>query len=183
MRLRMMKRCMACVILLGSGMQVAQAQRVSLKTNALYWAVAHPNLGVEFRLTPHYTLNVEVIGTYLHKGRFHARNIVANPEVRYWFNARPQSQHFVGVMAFASSYDYRTKNWNHIGEGFGAGVTYGYSWVLSTHWSLETTAGLGAAYARDNTYRGENDPMTYDPNNKKILPVVKLGVSFVYVMK
>ena len=183
MRLKMMKRCMACVILLWSGMQVAQAQRVSLKTNALYWAVAHPNLGVEFRLTPHYTLNVEVIGTYLHKGRFHARNIVANPEVRYWFNARPQSQHVVGAMAFASSYDYRTKNWNHIGEGFGAGVTYGYSWVLSTHWSLETTAGLGAAYARDNTHRGPNDPMTYDPNNKKILPVVKLGVSFVYVMK
>ena len=35
----------------------ANAQRVGLKSNALYWAAMSPNLGAEFRVNRHLTLN------------------------------------------------------------------------------------------------------------------------------
>ena len=37
----------------------ANAQRIGLKTNALYWAAMSPNLGVELRVNRHLTFNFE----------------------------------------------------------------------------------------------------------------------------
>lgn len=36
-----------------------KAQRVAVKTNALYWAASTPNLGAEFRVNRHVTFNFE----------------------------------------------------------------------------------------------------------------------------
>lgn len=41
----------------------SNAQRVNVKTNALYWAVAAPNLGLEFRINRHVTFNLEGVVT------------------------------------------------------------------------------------------------------------------------
>ena len=42
--------------------QSAQAQDVSLKTNAVYWVTTTPNLGLEVALSPKYTVNL--LGAY-----------------------------------------------------------------------------------------------------------------------
>ena len=44
---------------MGAGLvQEAAAQKVAVKTNALYWASASPNLSAEVGLAPHWTLEV-----------------------------------------------------------------------------------------------------------------------------
>ena len=89
------------------------------------------------------------------------------PEVRYWFCDR-FSGHFVGVHVhggqfniggldngikflgtdFSKLSDSRFQGWFA-----GAGVSYGYDWILSRHWNLEAELGLGYSYTRFDQYR------------------------------
>lgn len=176
-------KCSLLALALAAGVQGAQAQRVAVKTNALYWLTASPNLGLEFRMSRHFSLNIEAAGnpftikdTKLHHATF-------NPELRYWFSARPQAGHFVGVMGFASAYDLHAKSRYHKGDAYGVGLTYGYSLVLSKHWSMEATAGLGVLRYREKKFRdGQAQPKGV--NHKGFTPApTKLGLTFVYIFK
>ncbi len=163
----------------------AAAQRIGLKTNALYWAAATPNIGVEFRLNRHLTLNVEGAYNYLKVKQYSTRAMAFYPEMRWWFSARPQAGHFVGVMALAADYKLNLDGKHHNGDAFGAGVTYGYAFVLGKRWGLETTAGLGLARVREkkwNSSKGEAAPKY--ANNTRWLPApLKLGVTFTYLIR
>ncbi len=163
------------------------AQRVSLKTNALYWATASPNLGVEFRFNRHLTLNME--GAFnrmkMADNKLNTRAVLFTPEMRYWLSARPQAGHFVGLMGLAANYKVRLKDTWHDGDAYGFGATYGYSFVLSRRWSMETTVGLGIARIRERKYADyEADIAPNEPNNTKWVPApLKAGVTFVYILK
>ena len=165
----------------------AQAQRVSLKTNALYWATASPNLGVEFRLNRHLTLNLEGAANRLKIKSYNTKAIAFTPEMRYWFSARPQAGHFVGLMGMGTHYNLQLNKTRHNGDAFGAGITYGYSFVLSRHWSLETTLGLGALHVREDKTKEGAPATSYhstSPNNTKwVATPLKAGVTFVYIIK
>lgn len=160
-----------------------QAQRVGIKTNALYWAMLSPNLGAEFRLSRHVTLNLEATANPFSKGEFKTHFVSFAPEVRYWFSGRPQARHFVGIMGLGSIYNMRLKDTFHKGDAVGGGLTYGYAFVLGRHWSLETTIGLGALHYRDKKFHtGEDKPDV--PNHTRTLPFpIKAGVTFTYLIK
>lgn len=170
----------ALLALMGTG---SYAQRVSVKTNALYWATATPNIGAEFRLNRRMTLNVEALGNRLKVGsKFDSRVLAFSPELRYWFSLRPQAGHFVGLMAEAADYDVTLKNKVYKGETAGAGLTYGYSFVLSNRWSLEATAGLGVMGVRQMNH-DKNVPQPTQPQTVWKVAPMRLGVSFVYIIK
>lgn len=159
------------------------AQRVSLKSNALYWAGATPNIGVEFRLNRHFTLNIEGLGNRLKVGsKLDTRVLSFTPEARYWFSIRPQAGHFVGVMGMATDYDITLKNKVYKGEAIGAGLTYGYSFVLNNRWSLEATAGIGLLGTRKVDHR-KNEPEPASAKSSMVFAPMKLGLSFVYIIK
>lgn len=159
------------------------AQRVMLKTNALYWCTASPNLGFEVRLTRHATLNVEAVGNYLPLSSFSTKFAALTPEARWWFEGRPQAKHFVGVMALGSSYKLKFSDTNRVGDAYGFGPTYGYSLVLGRHWSLEGTVGVGLLYYHQKKYKeGENDPVHFTEKKWTVAPL-KVGVTLVYVLK
>ena len=121
-------RCGLTALLLSVGCLTASAQRVSLKTNALYWATASPNIGLEFRLNRHLTLNLEAAGNRLSFSNddFYTRILSFTPEMRWWFSARPQAGHFVGLMGFATNYKVHFNDYWHDGDAYGAGVTFVY---------------------------------------------------------
>ena len=160
------------------------AQRVAVKTNALYWATLSPNVGLEFRLSRHLTLNVETAANPFDlSDKLKTRFFGVTPELRYWFEARPQAHHFVGAMALGSTYSLTLKDKFHEGDAYGLGLTYGYSFVLSTRWSLEATVGAGLLKVNEKKYRrGEAVPAEAN-RDKFMLAPMKLGVSFVYLIK
>lgn len=177
-------RLMACLFSLLALFLVlpANAQRVSVKTNALYWAVCAPNAGLEFRINRHTTLNLEAAFQRFDHGKYDTRALVFTPEARYWFSARPQAGHFVGVTALAANYDITVGSRRHNGDAFGGGVTYGYSFVLGRHWSLETTVDVGALYRHEKDSRNGNEPS--QPNVSKVnFAPLKAGVTFVYIIR
>ena len=130
----------------GFAVQAAVAQNAALKTNALYWGAATPNLNIEIGLAPKWTLDLG--GAYnpfkLSDERY-ARFWFAQPEARYWFCEKFEG-HFVGLHAHGGQF---YSGWNgtlYDGYMAGGGVSYGYDWILSPHWNLEATVGIG--YAR-----------------------------------
>lgn len=170
------------LLLLGSGQ--LHAQRVALKSNALYWATLSPNLGAEFRVSRHYTFNLEVGGNpFKLSDKFQTRFAGITPEVRYWFEGRPHARHFMGLMGMAAAYDLVLQDRHHTGSAFGGGLTYGYSFVLGKRWSLETTVGAGVLKIREKNYATHEYAPETANRNKVIFAPLKLGVTFVYLIK
>ena len=161
----------------------AHAQRIALKTNALYWAALSPNVGVEFRMSRHFTMNLEGSFSPFTVGKLGLKHGSLSPEVRYWFDGRPQTRHFVGVMGMATMYDLQFRNTMHSGDAFGGGVTYGYSHVINRRWSIEGTVGLGVLHRSEKEYE-HGAPIPDRTNNSGLVfAPLKLGISAVYTLK
>lgn len=158
------------------------AQKLSLKTNTLTWATLSPNIGAEVIVSSHISVNGHVT---FHPFNFKDqpfRFVILQPEVRYWLG-RPCSRHFIGITGFYMDNDIVWKDTQYRGDGFAAGASYGYNWVLSSHWNLEASIGAGMMYARQFKYEaGTTRPENV--NYKKWLPVpMKCSLSFVYIIK
>lgn len=65
-------------LLLAAVGTTAQAQRVGLKTNLLYWATATPNVGLEFRLNRHLTLDLDAAYNRLKVGDINSHGEMGN---------------------------------------------------------------------------------------------------------
>lgn len=84
----MLRRFLAIAVLLFLAIGTADAQKVAVKTNSLYWLTATPNVGFEFAMAPRWTF--EIAGGYnpwtLDKEEnIKAKHFLVTPEIRYWF--------------------------------------------------------------------------------------------------
>lgn len=139
----------------------------AIKTNLLYDATATVNIGAEVEIAPKWSLDVS--GNFnawtLNKGR-RWRHWMVQPEARYWF-CNPFQGHFIGIEVQGGQYNIGKLdiNFSFLGTDFsklkdtryqgwfaGAGVSYGYSWILGKHWNLEAELGIGYNYSRYDRY-------------------------------
>ena len=160
-----------------------QAQKVAVKSNLLYDATATFNLGVELGLARKWTLDVPVnVNPWKFSDGMRLRHWGIQPEVRYWLN-RPMVSQFLGITAFVNNFNMMVKDVHHKGDAYAAGLTYGYVWVLGDHWNIEATAGVGVLRYRQFKYdKGIPKPDAVNDSKTTIAPV-KLGVSFVYIIR
>ena len=146
----------------------ASGQKAAVKTNLLYDIAAYTaNLGVEIGLAPRWTLDVSANynGWTLSDNR-RWKHWVVQPEARYWLCDR-FAGHFFGLHAHGGRFDIgglkngisflgsdfsKLENRRYQGWLAGAGIAYGYSWILGKHWNLEAEIGLGYIYTRFDTY-------------------------------
>lgn len=142
---------------------VAAAQKVAVKTNLIGDALLSPNIGVEVGVAPRWTVEVPFSfnGWTLNNGR-KWKHWFVQPGARYWFCDRFLG-HFVGMHAHGGKYNVGSLpgGFKFLGTNFGAlehnrfqgwfvgaGISYGYSWILGKHWNVEAEIGLGWAYTR-----------------------------------
>ena len=183
-----------CAVLLGLG---ARGQNVAVKTNVLYDAAMTINLGAEVGLAPKWTLDISGNfngWTLSHDRRW--KHWLVQPEARYWFCDRfaghflgfhaPGGQYNVGGLKNGISFlgsdlsklsDYRYQGWF-----VGAGVAYGYAWILGRHWNLEAEIGFGYAYTQYDKFRcaGCGKKLETDKSHHYVGPT-KAAVNLVYV--
>ena len=143
-----------------------KSQTIAVKSNLLYDLTSSINAGIELGLAPKWTLDVT--------GQFNAWDLSHNrrwkhwavqPEVRYWLCDR-FSAHFFGFHLHGGQYNIggidgkvkflgtdtrKLKDSRYQGWFVGAGVAYGYAWILGHHWNLETEIGFG--YTRYDKFR------------------------------
>lgn len=121
----------------------------AVKTNLLWDAALCANLGMEFELWPHWSLDLPVwYSPYDITRRWRIRLLATQPEVRYWLKDAGQGHYFgihASVIGFNVSFngDFRHQDPNH--AAFGAGVGYGYAFHLdkARRWSMEAQIGAG----------------------------------------
>lgn len=184
----------AMVILLFA---TAWGQDVAVKTNVVYDATATINLGVEVGLATNWTLDVSGnFNAWVMSGGKRWKHWLAQPEARYWF-CNAFSRHFLAFHVLGGQFnigglknsirflgtdysglsDHRYQGW-----GVGAGLAYGYAWILGRHWNIEAELGLGYIYNRYDTYRCVGcGKMTDSGSSHHYVGATKLAVNLVYV--
>ena len=175
----------------------SKAQDFAIKTNLLYDITTTINAGVEFGLAPKWTMDIS--GNYnpwtLPSGKM-IKHAMVQPEFRYWFCDR-FSRHFLGFHAIGGIYnfgnipnnlkfgsvdfspltDYRFEGW-----GIGAGIAYGYAFILSEHWNFELELGVGYIYTENDKYQCEECSKRLEDNIPyHYIGPTKANIGLVYV--
>ena len=190
-----------------ASMSSASAQKVGVKSNALYWATATPNLGFEFALGERWTFELE--GGYNPwmldvEKNMKIKHWLVSPEFKYWFCNSFQG-HFIGVNGNYSHYNIGSlpfalppiffdlsnetagvpdvQNNRIEGWAVGAGLTYGYAFPIARRWNLELTAGFGWWYSEYSQFENRKCGLFQQNVQKHVLAPTALGVSFIYMIK
>ena len=179
------------------GCSISAYAQVAVKSNLLYDATLSPNIGVEIGVAPRWT--VELSGNInawtLADGK-RWKHWLLQPEVRYWFCDR-YAGHFVGAHLLGGQYNIggikhlhdflglqlsRLADTRFQGWYVGAGVAYGYTWILSRHWSIEAELGLGYVYRRYDAYPCANCGTKIEENKSRhYVGPTKAAVNLIYV--
>lgn len=183
----------------------ASAQKLAVKTNALYWGTATPNLGLEYAMADRWTLELEGgynPWTFDSEKNMKIKHWLVSPEVRYWF-CESFLGHFVGIngnytlfnisgiptpgvfIDLSSNTDSKTdlKDSRVQGWAVGAGVTYGYAFPIARRWNMELTLGYGIWYTEYGQYESRKCGLFQQDVQKWALGPTALGVSFVFMIK
>lgn len=184
----------AGLIIAASGTAV-YAQSVALKTNLLYDATATVNAGVEFQLAPRWSLDIS--------GNLNAWTIrhhrwkhwLAQPEARYWL-CEATTGHFFALHALGGQYNIGHLDFMHdfLGINFsrladhryqgwfiGAGIGYGYSWLINPHWNIEAEVAVGWIHTRYDIFECEGCGRRTGNAKRDYVAPTKLAVNLVYV--
>ena len=171
------------------------AQKAAVKTNFAYWGTAgSPNAGLEFSLGKKTTLE---LGGGFNLWEFNdnkrAKHWLAQPELRYWF-CESFNGHFIGLHGHGAKFNVggwdipvgRLKAFkDHRYEGYlyGAGLSYGYQWVLSPRWNMELSLGGGYARIHYNQYPCATCGTKEAEGDYNYWGVTKAAVSLIYMIK
>lgn len=164
------KKVVIAMTIMFAALPIAHAQHVGVKTNILYDALLSPTVGIEVGLAPKWSLDVSGTANFWTVNDRRWRQWMVQPEARYWFCQR-SAGHFLGFHAIGGQYNFGNLNLgidNFLGtdlrqlrdhrlQGWmvGAGVAYGYSWVLNASWNLEAEIGAGWIYTQYDRFMCE----------------------------
>ena len=186
-------KVLSLILFLSTGLFFSvHAQNVAIKTNLPYWFSATPNLGLEFTVGD--KVSLEFSGGYNpfefgdNKQLMHW---VVWPELRYW-TCETFNGHFFGLHGVGGEYNIGgwdlpvgrfegLKTRRYQGNAIGAGLSYGYQWILSDHWGFELTFGGGFARFNYDVYSLGDNGQKLGENKKNYFGLTKGGLSIVYV--
>ena len=205
---KLMKRYLIIAVLAFlASMNIASAQKLGVKSNALYWASTTPNLGVEVAMGQRWTFELE--GGYnpwtLNKEEnMKIKHWLVSPEFRYWFCNSFQG-HFIGINGNYTHFNAgglpvamppvfisldnggsripdlqksRVEGW-----AVGAGLTYGFAFPVSRRWNIELTAGFGWWYSVFDQYESRKCGLFQETVHIHALGPTSLGISFIYMIR
>lgn len=176
-----------------------ESPKLVIKTNALYWLTTTPNLSVETALSDKLSLDIASnFNPWKFGNQARFQHFLIQPELRYWFD-KPMKGHYVGFHAhylhanvgfidatlIGTPINFRLRflpNFRKEGNIYGLGVSYGYSWYLSTKWRLEGVASIGYAHLKYNTYTKNGYKLPWFDYYNYVGPT-KLAINLVYVIK
>lgn len=185
---------LSVVVLTTLGNECGYAQTVAVKTNALYDATATVNLGLEIALAPKWTLDLS--GNYNGWDFGNDRkwkHFLVQPEARYWL-CEKFNGHFFGLHIHGGEFnvgnvatpfnlfgDCRTTR--HEGWYYGAGISYGYQWLLGKRWNLELSAGIGYVGSDYGVYERPRCGAYLGPEHNDWFGPTKASITIIYIIR
>lgn len=173
----------------------AFSQSIGAKTNFAYWATAgSPNLALEFSLGKKFTLEMGGgFNLWTFSDNKKAKHWLVQPELRYWFcesfNGHFLGLHLHGAQFNAGGWDIpvgrldKLKDRRYEGYLYGAGLSYGFQWILSPRWSFEVGIGGGFARIHYDEFPCTNCGTKITEGNYNYWGITKASISLIYMIK
>lgn len=164
--------------------------KFGLKTNALVLASSTFSVGFEVGLAKKLTL--EVMGSYnpWKFKDFQLKHWLVQPELRYWLCERFRGSFFgahvyYGQMQLHNLKVLKMEHYHYDGYSIGAGLSYGYQWMISKRWSMEATVGFGYSRMKYDKYDEPERSVErwHDIDYHYFFAPTKIGLSFIYMIK
>lgn len=170
------------------------AQQIGFKSNVLYWTTTTPNIGMEIKVGKKHTAQVFFgLNPWKQSGGDHSslRHWMVMPEYRYWFDKSFEGW-FLGVHALGGQYNVGGVKFpfgllkglrNHRYEGWyaGGGITAGKQWILSPHWNLEASIGLGYIHTKYDKFECGTCGEKLISAHKNYVGPTKVALSLIYL--
>ena len=171
------------------------AQRVNMKTNLIADALLSPNLGIEIGLKPHWSLDLSGELNLWTVNEHKWKHWLVQPEARYWF-CEYFAKSFLGFHAIGGQYNFgnlrnginflgsdlsRLTDHRYQGWGVGAGIAYGYSFLLNRHFNLELELGIGWIYTWFDEFECKDCGKMTDHRHHNYVGPTKAAINLVYV--
>lgn len=164
----------------------------NIYTNLLLLGTGSINVGVNYGLTSKWTVGTLLSYNPWKYGKTRFKHFLVSPGVRYWL-CDNNAGHFLGANLTYARYNVggigipfvsdNIKNNRYEGDLGGAGISYGYSWIVGKHFNLEVELGLGVQHAGYAKYPCANCGDKIKDGRKTFISPNKLGVNLVYMLK
>lgn len=167
-------------------------QTVGIKTNVLMDLTKTINLGAEIGLNKKTTLDLYVNYNPWKESNYKMFKMLAfQPEYRYWFCDRFNG-HFIGIHAHGGIYQAAgiempfglwkgLKDDRYRGYFYGAGISYGYQWIMAKHWNIEANIGVGYVRAHYEKYPCIECAEKAGEGYKNYFGPTKAAISLIYL--
>lgn len=195
---RTLVTCMICALFALS----AHAQKAAIKTNLLYWGATTPNIGVEFALGSKTSLEIGGgVNPFVLKTKngdqplreTKLKHWLVQPELRYW-TCESFNGHFFGLHGIVAEYNVGDidvplgrladlKDYRYEGFAYGAGLSYGYQWVMAPRWNFELNLGAGYVYLTYDKYPCVKCGSKLESATNNYFGITKAAISLIYLIK
>ena len=157
------------------------AQTIGIKTNALGWVALQPNLGLDVGIGDMFSFNVEgMFGPFILSNGYRMKVQGAQGEFKYWFKEKFHGP-AIGVYGNWAKYDYALAKYRYLGDMYGTGVSFGYTWFLCSNWALELVGGIGwEHFKQENKYLRKDPLVCFGPASRNYVGLNRIGVNFIY---
>lgn len=176
-------------------------QRIAIKENLPLGVLRVPNLSFEIGVAPNLTLDVSGAYNPFQESTIKKWKLWSiQPELRYWF-VENFAGSFVGLHAGVGQYNIGGFNGSIDLGGLGsvgikgiettrvqgpfwdAGISYGYHRILSPHWGIETTIGLGFGMYHYDRFRCLVCGEKQDSGTEKYYGPTRAAISLIYMIR
>jgi len=169
-------------------------QSVAIKTNALYWGTTTPNVGAEFSVGKKTSLEfIAGYNPWEFSDNKKLKHILFQPEFRYW-TCETFNGHFFGLHAHYAYYNAgglklpfgmikSLEDNRYEGYLFGAGLSYGYQWIIGKRWNLEASLGIGYTRLVYDKYDCPTCGEWQEEETKNYIGPTKATISVIYIIR
>jgi hypothetical protein len=162
---------------------------VAIKSNMLYDATASINLGMEFRVSKRFTLEIPAsYNPWSFGDNTKWKHILVQPELRWWA-CEPFNGHFFGLHGHYAFYNIGNvgtdwmKRYRFEGWLAGGGITYGYQFYLGYRWNLELAVGAGYTFLKYDRYECKTCGDLLKKESIGFIGPTKAAVTLIYIIK
>jgi hypothetical protein len=168
--------------------------RFAVKTNLLYGATTTPNLGVEFKLNKYLTLDIAGgLNPFTYSDNKKFKHWMIQPTLRYWIQ-EPFNKHFLGASLMYSRFNAggitvplgitpALKDHRYQGDAYSVSAQYGYQWMLSPRWALESTINVGYMYLDYQKFECGACGVKLSAETKSYFGPTNASLSIIYIVK
>lgn len=160
----------------------------AVKHNLAADAALVANLGFEFQIGRHFSLDIPVMfSPYDITPHRKVRLLATQPELRWWLGDEPATGWFLGLGATVAGFNVaindhgRYQDPDHAAWGVGLGLGWATHLDRRRHWGLEVSAAGGYLNCRYDTYRNyPNGPHYRSGDTRHWWGPVRLAVALSY---